>query len=156
MLTESTLEPPTDTLDFGEWDIPTVLAIFEHGRRGNKTVRAASEAAERSGARLMVVTLVTQLGRTRCCGGPSPLMYNCVIRDAASEQLGEARDSLGPRADDAEFRVLAGKPEPPIRRCVAEGRIGLVFIPRHRLTLGGHWAARRLRSARNVEVRLVR
>jgi hypothetical protein len=132
-----------------------VLALFESGARGRAALREASEAARQAGARLVVGMLVWQQGRARCCGGVSPHIFNCAVRDEALEELLQARRLLGDAGDSAELRVVAGDPEPPLRSLVCAEGIKLVFVPRHRLARRGHWAARKLRSE-TVDVRLVK
>jgi len=131
-----------------------VLALFESGARGAAALRDASDFAQRTGARLVVATLVWQQGRLRCCGGPSPNVIACAIREDATASLREARQLLGAAGDRAEFHVVAGEPRPPLCSWVTAAGVDTVFIPRHRLARRGHWAARKLRTEA-VDVRLV-
>jgi hypothetical protein len=130
-----------------------VLALFENGRRGSAALRDASDLAERTGAPLVVATLVWQQGRLRCCGGPSPNVIACAVRDEATVSLEQARRLLGAAGDGAGYEVIAGEPEPPLARWVAEHGVEVVFAPRRRLARRGHWAVRKLRS-QAVDVRL--
>lgn len=130
-----------------------VLVLFESSDSGAAAIRRAADVAEATGATLEVVSLAGQDPINRC--GPSPHAYNCAVREAANEGLLEARKLLGARAERATFRVLVGEPEPPLTTWVADRGFDVVFIPRHRLARGGHWAARKLRRSTATEVQLV-
>ncbi len=128
--------------------------MFESGVNGAAAIRQAAAAAVAEEAALTVVTLAGQDPGNRCCG-PSPHAFNCAVREAAQEALGEAQELLGGLATRATCSVLAGEPEPPLVAWVAERGFDVVLVPRRRLVRGGHWAARKLRRAGTAEVRLV-
>jgi hypothetical protein len=148
----------TEWMPAAEWmpEAPgAVLALFESTSNGIATVREAANAADRRGTPLVVVTLAGQHGKARCCGGPSPLAYNCAVRDAAHESLLQARELLAGSTVPAMFAVLTGAPEPPLAAWVVDREFADVFVPRHRLAPRGHWAARALRRCPAADVHVV-
>jgi Universal stress protein family len=132
-----------------------VAVVFERSDAGTAALREAAELAG-AGSELSVVTLAPQArppswGRA---GGTGP--YNIAIKQEAELELREAREMLGSVASRATFKVLAGSPQPPLARWVAQQGFGLVLLPHHRLTPGGNFFARSLRRETSAEVRLVR
>jgi hypothetical protein len=131
-----------------------VAVVFERGDAGTAALREAAELAN-AGHELWVVTLAPQ-ARPPCwgrAGGTGP--YNIAIREEAELELREARDILGSVAARATFEVLSGCPMPPLASWVAQHDVGLVLLPRHRLTPGGNPFAKSLRKETSAEVRLV-
>jgi hypothetical protein len=129
--------------------------VFERSDAGAAALREAAELAN-AGCELAVVTLAPQAraplwGRA---GGTGP--YNVAVREEAKLELQEARDTLGSVASRATFDVLAGSPQPPLASWVVQHGIGLVLLPRHRLTPRGNFFAKSLRKETTAEVRLVR
>lgn len=136
--------------------------LFEPGRNGAKAVRQAAELMTRAQTDVTVVTLAPQECK-RCCG-PSSEPFNCAVRKEAVLELREAWKILGPMAERATFKVLVGQREPlcskrrlsaPLALWVAKHAFDLVFLPRHRLTPGGHSVARKVRRSTATEVRIV-
>lgn len=135
-----------------------VLVVFEPTSAGARALREAAELV----AQLTVVTLAPQECK-RCCG-PGAEPYNRALREDATGELHEARRLLGPDAEPVVFRALVGARTPacskrqlamPLALWVREHGFDLVVLPRHRLTPGGHYAARKLRCSTGAEVRLV-
>jgi hypothetical protein len=132
-----------------------IAVVFERGEAGAAVLREAAELAN-AGHDVSVVTLAPQArspiwGRA---GGTGP--YNVAIQEEASIELQEAREILGSVASRATFEVLTGSPQPPLASWVAEHGVGLVLLPHHRLTPGGHFFAKSLRHKTSAEVRLVK
>jgi hypothetical protein len=132
-----------------------VAVVFERSDAGAAALREGAELAN-AGRELSVVTLAPQArsplwGRA---GGTGP--YNVAMKEEAALELREARDILGSVASRATFDVLVGCPQPPLASFVAQHRVGLVLLPRHRLTPGGNPFARSLRKETSAEVRVVR
>jgi hypothetical protein len=131
-----------------------VLVVYEAGRRGAAAVREAAELAA-AGAQLTVVTLAPQAKPLKCCGGGGAGPYNCAVRDAAAEELSEARTLLGSLAERASFRTLIGSPRPPLADWAAERSFDVVLVPSYRFGRGGGRLARELRRATDADVRPV-
>lgn len=139
-----------------------MLVLFEPGRNGAEALRQAAELMATGQTELTIVTLAPQECK-RCCG-PSSEPFNCAVREQGVLELREARKILGPTAEWATFKVLVGAREPgcskrqlaaPLAAWVETHSFDLVFLPRHRLTPGGHCAARNLRRSTAAEVRVV-
>jgi len=93
-----------------------VLAVYEDGSRGAAVLREAAELAA-AGAELWVVTLAPQAKPYRCCGGGGAGPYNCAVRDAAAEELLDARRVRRDPAARARARTRRRAPRAPaIRR----------------------------------------
>jgi hypothetical protein len=132
-----------------------VAAIFERGEAGEGVLREAAELAG-AGREVSVLTLAPQArsplwGRA---GGTGP--YNVAVLEEAAVELDEAREILGSVAVRAKFEVLSGSPQPPLASWVTKHRVGLVVLPRQRLTPGGNLFAKSLRKKTSAEVRLVK
>lgn len=132
-----------------------VAVVFERSPAGTAALREAAELAN-AGRELSVVTLAPQARPARWgrAGGEGP--YNVAVREEAQLELREAREILGSVAGRATFDVLAGCPQPPLASWVAQHGFGIVLLPHHRLTPGGHFFAKSLRKETSAEVRLVR
>ncbi len=156
--TLSDMSPPAVRLDEvgapGHLRGARVLVLFEPTPNGVAALRRAAELTHAAQAELTVVTLAPQQECTRCCG-PSAEPLNSAVRDDAERDLGAARELVGPAADRTAFKVLVGGCDPPLAAWVTERGFGLVLLPDHRFTLGGHPSARKLRRATEAEVRLV-
>jgi hypothetical protein len=132
-----------------------IAVVFERGEAGAAVLREAAELAN-AGHDVSVVTLAPQ-ARSPMWGrasGTGP--YNEAILQEAASELEEAREILGSVASRAKFEVLTGSPQPPLASWVSEHGVGLVVLAHHRLTPGGNFFARRLRSKTSAEVRLVK
>ena len=129
--------------------------MFERSPAGEAALREGAELAN-AGRLLAVVALAPQARPARWgrAGGEGP--YNVAIREEAKLDLKFARELLGSVADRATFNVLAGCPQPRLAEWVAQHGVGIVLLPRHRLTPGGNFFARSLRRETSAEVRLVR
>jgi hypothetical protein len=132
-----------------------IAVVFERGEAGAAVLREAAELAN-AGHDVWVVTLAPQArsplwGRA---GGTGP--YNVAIQEEAAIELQEARDILGSVASRARFEVLTGFPQPPLASWVADHGVGLVLLPQHRLTPGGHVLAKPIRKKTSAEVRLIK
>ncbi|MHB8533052.1 MAG: hypothetical protein ACYDC2_10065 [Solirubrobacteraceae bacterium] len=130
-----------------------VLVLYERSQSATAALREAAELTSASGE-LAVVTLAPQADPTRCCG-PGAGSYNCAVREEAQLDLREAREILGPAAERAAFKVLIERRDPPLAAYVAEQHFDIVLLPARRLTLGGHRAARKLRTSSAAEIRVV-
>ena len=130
-----------------------VLAVYERGRNGERTLREAAELAT-AGARLTVVTLATQAPRQRCCAAASGA-YNLAMRDEAADELREARLLLGAVAERVRFVMLVERRDPPLALWAAESGFDLVLVPARRFSRGGGIVARALRRSAASEVRLI-
>jgi hypothetical protein len=128
--------------------------VYEEGRAGAAAMREAAELAA-SGAELAVVTLAPQAKPLKCCKGGGAGPYNCAVRDAAAEELEQARTLLGSLATRASFTTLVGSPEPPLGKWSAEQSFDTIIVPGHRFARGGGRIARELRRATHAEVRVV-
>jgi hypothetical protein len=131
-----------------------VAAVFERSDAGTAALREAAELAS-AGHEVSVVTLAPEAraplwGRA---GGTGP--YNVAMKEEAQLELQEAREMLGSVASRVNFQVLSGYPQPPLASWVAQNRVGLVLLPRRRMTLGGNPFAKSLRRETSAEVRLV-
>ncbi len=129
--------------------------MFERSSAGTAALREAAELAN-AGRELSVVTLAPQARPARWgrAGGEGP--YNVAVREEAQLDLREAREILGSTAPRATFDVLAGCPQPALASWVARHGFGVVLLPHHRLTPGGHLFAKSLRKETSAEVRLIR
>jgi hypothetical protein len=132
-----------------------VLALYEEGRRGAAVLREAAELSA-AGAELAVVTLAPQAKPLRCCGGGGAGPYNCAVRDAAEEELVEARSVLGSLAGRASFTRLVGTPTPPLAAWAGRQPFDLILLPGRRFGRGGGPLARELRAATGAEIRFIR
>jgi hypothetical protein len=132
-----------------------VAVVFERGKTGESVLREGAELAN-AGRRLAVVALAPQARPQRWgrAGGEGP--YNIAVREEAELDLSSAREILGTVAARSTFHVLAGCPQPRLAAWVAEQRIGLVLLPRHRLTPNGNFFVKSLRRETSAEVRVVR
>lgn len=130
-----------------------VLVLYERSQSATAALREAAELTS-AGGELAVVALAPQADPARCCG-PGPGGYNCAIREEAQLDLREAREILGPAAERSTFKVLIERRDPPLAAWVAEQDFDTVLLPARRLTLGGHRAARKLRSSGAKEIRVV-
>jgi hypothetical protein len=132
-----------------------VLVLFESTPSGVAALRQAAAASD-AHTQLAVVTLAPQSVPARCCArGPSVEVVNCVVRDAAEEDLREAREILGDAAQRATFTSLVGTRDPSLASWAAAKAFDLIVLPSRRLSIGGHPLARRLRRTTHAEVRLV-
>jgi hypothetical protein len=105
---------------------------------------------------LAVVTLAPQSVPSRCCArGPSVEVVNCVVRDAAADDLRQARDILGRAAERATFKSLIGTRDPPLAKWAAANAFDLIVLPSRRFSIVGHPFAHKLRRTTTAEVRLV-
>jgi len=146
---------PAERAGAGSAQPGRVLVLFESTRSGVAALREAAQAGD-SGTELAVVTLAPQSLPARCCArGPSVEVVNCVVRDAAEDDLREARRILGDTAEHATFTSLVGTRDPSLADWAATKAFDLIVLPSRRLSIGGHPLARRLRRATGVEVRLV-
>jgi len=102
-----------------------------------------------------VVTLAPQARPLKCCKGGGAGPYNCAVRDAAAEELLQARMLLGSLATRACFTTLIGTPEPPLADWSAAQSFDTIIVPRHRLARGGGGLVRELRRATDADVRAV-
>lgn len=132
-----------------------VLVVYEEGRAGRAAILEAAELAA-SGAELTVVTLAPQAKPLKCCEGGGAGPYNCAVRDAAAEELRQARALLGSLAKRASFTTLVGTPEPPLAEWSAGQSLDAIILPGHRLERRGGRLARDLRRATRADVRVVR
>jgi hypothetical protein len=132
-----------------------VLVVYEEGRAGLAAIREAAELAA-SGAELTVVTLAPQARPLKCCEGGGAGPYNCAVRDAAAEELLQARAFLGSLAIRTSFTTLVGTPEPPLTAWSAGQSFDSIILPGHRLERRGGRRARDLRRATRADVRVVR
>lgn len=130
-----------------------VLVLFEPTPRGRAALRAAAELIGDEGG-LTIVALAPQSPPSRCCG-PSAELVNCAVRDAAEQDLHEAREVLGRAAERATFLSLVGLRDPSLPAWARQHEFDLVVLPARRLRLRGHPWARRLRRACAAEVRVV-
>jgi hypothetical protein len=131
-----------------------VLAVFEPGHSGEATLREAAELAE-GGCEVSVVTLAPQARPSRCCGKGGTGPYNIAVREEAEIELRQARDILGAAARRASFKVLVGRPNPPLAAWAQEHAFDLILLPSHPFTRGGNHYARAMRRGISAEVRLV-
>ena len=131
-----------------------VLAIFEPGPAGAKTLREAAELAE-AGSELSVVTLAPQARPSRCCGNGGSGPYNIAVREEAEIELRQARDLLGTTAAHTSFTVLVGHPSPPLAAWVDEHAVDLILLAHHPFTRGGNRYARAMRRVTSAEVRVI-
>jgi hypothetical protein len=134
-----------------------VLVIYQGGNRGAAALREGAELAA-SGAELVVATLAPQAKPLKCCGGGGAGPYNCAVRDAAAEELLQARVLLGSLASRASFRTLVGTPAPPLAEWAAgqSQSFDVILVPRYGPGRGGGRIARELRRATDAEIRPVR
>ncbi len=132
-----------------------VAVVFERGATGEAVLREGAELAN-AGRLLAVVALAPQARPPKWgrAGGEGP--YNIAVRQEAELDLRAAREILGSVADRATFNVLAGYPQPRLAAWVAEHGIGLVLLPRHRLSPNGNLFVKSLRKETSAEVRVVR
>jgi hypothetical protein len=146
-------DPPQGGPDAGE--PARVAVVFERGPAGEAVLREGAELAN-SGRLLAVVALAPQARPPRWgrAGGEGP--YNIAVREEAALDLRAAREILGTVAGRATFNVLTGCPQPRLAAWVAEHRIGLVLLPRHRLTPNGNFFVKSLRRETSAEVRVIR
>jgi hypothetical protein len=133
---------------------PRVLVVYEGGRAGAATLREASALAA-LGAELTVVTLAPHAKTLRCCKGGGAGPYNCAVRDAAAEELIEARRLLGSLGTRATFTTLVGTPERPLAPWPDWPSFDTIIVPGHRLARGRGRLAREARRASEAHVRVV-
>lgn len=139
----------------GSRPLTSVLVLFESTPSGVAALQEAAELAD-EGTDLSVVTLAPQSVDSRCCArGPSVEVVNCVVRDAAEDDLREARQILGDTRTRTTFTSLVGNREPPLTKWAAANAFDLIVLPARRFSVGGHPLARKLRRATTAEVRLI-
>ncbi len=130
-----------------------VLVVYEEGRRGAAALREAAELAS-AGAELAVVTLAPQPRPMKCCGGGGVGPYNCAVRDAAEEELLQARSLLGSLARRASFQMRVGAPRPPLAQWSAQQSFDVILLPDTFGRRGGQ-LGRELRTATDAEIRFI-
>lgn len=125
---------------------------------GGAAAAVLNEAATLAacGAELLLVALAPQAEPLRCCKGGGAGPYNCAVRDAAAEELREARACLSPLAAHADFTMLLGDPVREIARLSTEQPLDVIVVPGQRLARGGSSLARALRRQTDVDVRAIR
>jgi hypothetical protein len=132
-----------------------VAVVFEQGRSGAAALRRAHELAQ-PGWQICVLTLAPQAEALRCCGGGGAGPYNCAVRDDAELELEQARCILESASSRATFKVLLGRPDPPLAAWVAEHAIDVVVLPWRPFARGGSPWARSIRRATAAEVLVVK
>jgi hypothetical protein len=151
-LTRPTDAGPASGMDRPRW-AQRVLVVYCEGRAGEAALRAGAELAEH-GAELAIVTLAPQAKPLKCCKGGGAGPYNCAVKDAADDELVQARALLGTLAPRASFTKLVGIPWPPLAAWSAERSFDVAIVPREKLARGGGRIARELRGATRADVRL--
>jgi hypothetical protein len=129
-----------------------VLVLYEPGVRGERALARAAEMVDREGAELTVVAIAPQDSGV-CCGFGVAL-YNEVVREEVGAELDQARRLLGAAARSADFKLLVGDKQPPLRSWVARQAFDLVLLPaRRRLPGRRPWpSAAALRRASSADV----
>lgn len=132
-----------------------VLALVEPGRYGATAVAHARLIALSKPTRLTVVTLATQATGPRC--GTSILDYNTAIAEAASEDLGRAREDLADVVAPITYTVLPQRDKASLGWFVTAGAFDLVLLPNRRRRPGAlrHPDADRLAARTTAEIRVV-
>lgn len=143
---------PAPAVDQPAW-ADRVLVVYCEGRAGEAALRAGAELAE-AGAELAVVTLAPQAKPLKCCKGGGAGPYNCAVKDAADDELHQARALLGRLASRASFTKLVGTPWPPLGEWSAARSFDVAIVPRARFARSGGPIARELRAATDADVRI--
>jgi hypothetical protein len=133
-----------------------VAVLFEPGRGGIAALAHAARLVVEHPTELTVLALAPQERPPRC-GGASPDAYNCAVLDQASRDLRQAAEQLGNAGEDARYRILIERRDPPIEAWIAENEFELVLLPARRRALASsrHPAAQRIRRHTPAEVRVI-
>lgn len=134
-----------------------VAALYEPGRSGAAALEAARQMAESSSLDLTVIGLAPQTTLVHGCCGMSSREYNRIVRDAAAEELEQARQWLGQTGDGTSFQLLVQGRDPPLEEWIAARDFELVLLPARRRLLRAdtHPAAARVRRSTSAEVRVI-
>jgi nucleotide-binding universal stress UspA family protein len=133
-----------------------ILVLCEAGRAGAAAIDLARELAELEHAALTVIGVAPVAPSGSRCGN-SAIEYNEVVVESVVQDLEQARERLGPVAEEATFRLLIDGSEPKLERIVQDGGFDLVLLPAHRRPLRApyHPEAARLRLIAGAEIRIV-
>ena len=129
--------------------------LFEPGRAGNAAIDLARRLAVHDLSTVTVVSVVPQATMTPRCGC-GPMDFNAMVRDAALDELGKAREQLGEIGNRAAFVPLIEGTDPPLYEFVAAAGFELILLPARRRPLRStkHPAAAAL-SRTGAEVQIV-
>ena len=132
---------------------PRIAVLYER-RAGAAALREATDLAGAEGS-VTVVALAPQSLPSGCCGASVDAL-NCAVRDAAREDLAQARTLLGTTAARATFKCLVRHVDPPPPAWLANQGFDVVVLPARRLSRRGHPLARRLERVTDAEIRIAR
>lgn len=131
-----------------------IMVLFEPGLAGTAALDLARQLAASDHSTVTVVSVVPQAAASRCAYSPTD--FNATVRDAAADELKQARAQLGEIADRAAFVLLIEGTDPPLHEFVAAAGFELVLLPARRRPLRSakHPAAAAL-SGTGAEVQIV-
>jgi hypothetical protein len=132
-----------------------VLVALGPGASGAAAVRLARDLAEHERSMLTVVNVAPQAAAGARCGC-SPDAYNGAVRDAAAQELEEARVRLGEVGTRSRFALLVEGKDLPLADWTVLMGFDLALLPARRRPLRSptHPAAGALRRA-GVEVWII-
>jgi hypothetical protein len=132
-----------------------ILVLFEPGGAGKAAIDCARHLAEHEPSAVTVVSVAPQTPIAPRCGC-APVDLNAAIRDAAADELEQAREQLRELGDRAAFNLLIEGADPPLETWSAAVGFDLILLPARRrpLRAPNHPAAAVLRRTA-AEVRIV-
>jgi hypothetical protein len=132
-----------------------VVVVYEPGRTGSAALDLAARLVG-DGSGLTVVGVAPHDARI-CCGAGSAIDYNAAVREAADDELRQARELLGHAGNRASFKLLVPGTDPPLAAWIDAAGFDVVLLPARRRLLrdARHPAADQLRKSTSAEVRVV-
>jgi nucleotide-binding universal stress UspA family protein len=132
-----------------------ILVVCEPGRSGRAAIDYARQLAEDNPSTVTVVGVAPQAPVAPRCGC-APVDFNAAIRDAAADELEQARQQLKEIGDRTAFELLVEGADPPLEAWSAAAGFDLILLPARRrpLRARAHPQAAALRRT-GAEVRVV-
>jgi hypothetical protein len=133
-----------------------VVVVYEPGRTGSAALDLAARLVGDDDSGLTVVGVAPHEARI-CCGAGSAIDYNAAVREAADDELRQARELLGHAGNRASFKLLVPGTDPPLAAWIDAAGFDVVLLPARRRLLRNakHPAADPLRKSTSAEVRVV-
>jgi nucleotide-binding universal stress UspA family protein len=133
---------------------PRIAVLYERTANGTAALREASDLAGAAGS-VTVVAFAPQSLPSGCCGASVDAL-NRAVRDAAADDLAEARILLGADVGGATFKCVLRYADPPLPVWLADQGFDVIVLPARRLSRRGHPLARRLERVTDAEIRIAR